>query len=956
MVLEILKFKDFNNYFAHTSKNKDRYETLYEHTALVCKYFNTLIEVHGLKKIIEKLIENLAGNCIEKEQCKRIIKSIFFTVPEFHDIGKINPNFQNKKMNNSLFNEIRGLSSGSDHSKIGAFLFIQSFLEKINNIANCNDKRYLFFILYVFSFVISKHHAPNIEFIRNFDFGDNFIEDFIKVINSLEIDLKFVIQDKNLLQNIRLVFENRILNFNSEIRKKYEYIPFSLFSIIKLSYSLLTAADYYATTHFMNSWQNMEKDFGILNKELKNKIIESIKFTKDYNKKIFKDVDNYKLKFPEEANNENLNILRKNLAIEVIRNIRENYDKNLFYIEAPTGSGKTNLSMIAIAELLKKDIEFKQNNITKIFYVFPFTTLITQTYNIVKETFNLNTNDIVQIHSKTGFVSKNDDMYGCDNLNIIDYQFINYPVALISHIKFFDILKSNSKYSNYLLHRIANSIIIIDELQAYNPKQWDKIIYFINNYAYFFNIKFILMSATLPKIDKLLLNNANNVIKNKFVYLIENKDKYFQNPNFKNRVEFDFSMMNFDEFNKGNIKNYKNNQEKYKDNKKESKDSQEKCKNDKKEYKDNQEKCKNNRGKYENNKKEYENKIEKNNKEQYFKILWEKILTESYNYSKIYGKVHTIIEFIFKSSANLFMNFVEDKNNFFDKIFLLSGTILEPRRKEIIDSLKSNVFKNKNILLITTQVVEAGVDIDMDIGFKDVSLIDSDEQLAGRINRNVRKKDSKLFLFNLDNEKIIYGEDYRLKNLQNNERQEILNSKNFDKIYNMVIEYRNNFNNQGLFDDNLSSYIDDYIKNLNFSEIDRNFKLIKNDNRIVTFFVPVKISKKHFDKKELNFLKKRNYYNDEDQLDGEKVWELYCDLVENRSDDFIKDKIDRIIMLGILSKFIISLYADSNEFNQLINSGNCEEKYGFYKLHNLEEVYDYEKGIKYLNFENTNIW
>lgn len=68
---------------------------------------------------------------------------------------------------------------------------------------------------------------------------------------------------------------------------------------------------------------------------------------------------------------------------------------------------------------------------------------------------------------------------------------------------------------------------------------------------------------------------------------------------------------------------------------------------------------------------------------------------------------------------------------FFDEVFLLSGTILEPRRREIINELKNPLSRKKNILLITTQVVEAGVDIDMDLGFKNISLIDSDEQLAG---------------------------------------------------------------------------------------------------------------------------------------------------------------------------------------------------------------------------------
>ena len=73
----------------------------------------------------------------------------------------------------------------------------------------------------------------------------------------------------------------------------------------------------------------------------------------------------------------------------------------------------------------------------------------------------------------------------------------------MSHVKFFDMLKTNRKEANYLLHRLANAVVVIDELQTYNPLLWDKMYYLIEHYARFFQVRFILMSATLPKIGKL---------------------------------------------------------------------------------------------------------------------------------------------------------------------------------------------------------------------------------------------------------------------------------------------------------------------------------------------------------------------------------------------------------------------------------------------------------------------
>ena len=49
----------------------------------------------------------------------------------------------------------------------------------------------------------------------------------------------------------------------------------------------------------------------------------------------------------------------------------------------------------------------------------------------------------------------------------------------------------------------------------------------------------------------------------------------------------------------------------------------------------------------------------------------------------------------------------------------------------------------------------------MDIGFKDISFPDLDEQFLGRINRSMKKENCEAYFFNFDNESRIYKEDYR---------------------------------------------------------------------------------------------------------------------------------------------------------------------------------------------------
>ncbi|MEA3452418.1 MAG: CRISPR-associated helicase Cas3' [Bacteroidota bacterium] len=83
-----------------------------------------------------------------------------------------------------------------------------------------------------------------------------------------------------------------------------------------------------------------------------------------------------------------------------------------------------------------------------------------------------------------------------------------------------------------------------------------------------------------------------------------------------------------------------------------------------------------------------------------------------------------------------------------DSLFLLSSAFIPIARKNIIDNIKSKL-KIQKLILISTQVVEAGVDLDFDIGFREFSPFYSIIQTAGRINRENRsevKKSAQLII------------------------------------------------------------------------------------------------------------------------------------------------------------------------------------------------------------------
>lgn len=103
-------------------------------------------------------------------------------------------------------------------------------------------------------------------------------------------------------------------------------------------------------------------------------------------------------------------------------------------------------------------------------------------------------------------------------------------------------------------------------------------------------------------------------------------------------------------------------------------------------------------------------------------------------------------------------------------------------RKKIIEKIKGQ----KSVLLIATQVIEAGVDIDMDIGYKDISRLDSEEQFMGRVNRSAKRK-GMVYFFDLDDATGVYGsDDVRIEEkvtLKMEAMRKILTTKDFPKFY-----------------------------------------------------------------------------------------------------------------------------------------------------------------------------
>lgn len=99
------------------------------------------------------------------------------------------------------------------------------------------------------------------------------------------------------------------------------------------------------------------------------------------------------------------------------------------------------------------------------------------------------------------------------------------------------------------------------------------------------------------------------------------------------------------------------------------------------------------------------------------------------------------------------------KDKYQNPLYYLSTNVVPAQRLDIINQIKEDIKEGKSPILIATQVVEAGVDLDFDMGFRDLAPVDSIVQVAGRINRenSEDRKYSPLYIMDFDDCEKIYG-------------------------------------------------------------------------------------------------------------------------------------------------------------------------------------------------------
>lgn len=109
-------------------------------------------------------------------------------------------------------------------------------------------------------------------------------------------------------------------------------------------------------------------------------------------------------------------------------------------------------------------------------------------------------------------------------------------------------------------------------------------------------------------------------------------------------------------------------------------------------------------------------------------------------------------------SISLYRKLEEELGESEASLFYLSTNLLPAHRLDRINEVRRALEAGEAPVLVATQTVEAGVDLDFDMGFRDLAPVESIVQVAGRINRHNKKKPERpLYVLDFGDANMIYG-------------------------------------------------------------------------------------------------------------------------------------------------------------------------------------------------------
>ena len=348
-----------------------------------------------------------------------------------------------------------------------------------------------------------------------------------------------------------------------------------------------------------------------------------------------------------------LDHLKNQAFFETLKHVSACFDQDqhLYSITLPTGLGKT-ITALAVALTFRELLSFSDS---KIIIAIPFTSIIDQNYRVYEEILGEENSSLLLKHHH---LSEPRYKMGEDSLDTTQSQFLietwESEVVVTTFVQILEAFFTNDKGKLLKLPQLANSIVVLDEVQNVPYQLWQIIRAAFSTIGNMYNTYFIFMSATQP----LIFDPGNEIVE-----LVPAYENYFYSPLFQRTL--------------------------------------------------------------------LQNRMAT-------KITQDEFVIIILNYAINHPEKDILVILNTKQSARECFEVIVDSLEE-NELYFLSTLITPYERKSIIHRIRNKKIAHRKII-VSTQLIEAGVDISVDTIFRVIAPMDSIIQAAGRANRYNEKK------------------------------------------------------------------------------------------------------------------------------------------------------------------------------------------------------------------------
>ena len=558
----------------------------------------------------------------------------------FHDIGKVNPNFQ-EKLKGSCPKEY------DHHAYLSAYAFFMFLIKnpdmfKVSHGFNSNN--YLISLITI----VAKHHVDLPDMMPN---GDN------SILSSYEVSNLYAFLDKKHISFGNVFSELLGIEPSMPSLMEEERIRFFFKGIVNKSNDYKVALPFYLEIQsiFSALIKADKSDAGDMVSTLDKEVEDLKNFSHIYPSILQHYLDNLKSQTL-------LNIERTKIRLESINSIRKGLKegKQIFELTAPTGSGKTLMLLSLASEIIKS------KGAKRIIYGLPFLSITEQVESEVLKILKGYEYFVQRIDSKstnTRFddIQKEMDENPSEKLSqeLVALEFqedtFAYPFIITTFVRIFETLLGNKNHELMKLPNFSNCVFLLDEIQSLPPRLYGFFVAYLDKFCKLTGSFAIISTATQPVLQ---LPDSNKDAKDFFMDY-EQPFKllslsHYENPVFNRyTVEVQKSIIDIEQ-------------------------------------------------------------------------LGHLVLQEEKSVLVILNTIQDT-----KELYNIIADNMDERN-----VLLLNTHFTPNDRSQKIYLAKKKLCQGDKIVLISTQLIEAGVDIDFPVLYRDFATISSIVQSAGRCNRN----------------------------------------------------------------------------------------------------------------------------------------------------------------------------------------------------------------------------